>query len=52
MGLFGTMRKKATGEWRQLHNEDLHDLYFSRHIVSVIYPWKMIWTERSVAHME
>jgi hypothetical protein len=25
--LFGSNRDEATGEWRQLHNEELHDLY-------------------------
>jgi hypothetical protein len=27
--IFGTKRDEVTGEWRKLHNEDLHDLYSS-----------------------
>jgi hypothetical protein len=26
MGIFGPKREKVTGEWRKLHNEELHDL--------------------------
>jgi hypothetical protein len=25
--LFGSKRDEATGVWRKLHNEELHDLY-------------------------
>jgi hypothetical protein len=25
--IFGPKRDKVTGEWRKLHNEELHDLY-------------------------
>jgi hypothetical protein len=28
-GLFGAKRDEVTGEWRKLHNEELHELYFS-----------------------
>jgi hypothetical protein len=34
--LFGPKRDEATGEWRKLHNEELHDLYSSPTIVRVI----------------
>jgi hypothetical protein len=34
--MFGPKRDKVTGEWRKLHNEDLHDLYSSPTIVLVI----------------
>jgi len=33
--IFRRMRDKVTGEWRKLHNEELHDLY-SPNIVRVI----------------
>jgi hypothetical protein len=26
-GIFGPKRDEGTGEWRKLHNEELHDLY-------------------------
>jgi hypothetical protein len=30
--IFGCRRDKITGEWRQLHNEELNDLYPSPNI--------------------
>jgi hypothetical protein len=35
-GLFGPKRDEVTGEWRKLHNEELHDLNCSTNIVRVI----------------
>jgi hypothetical protein len=35
-GMFGPKKDKVTGEWRKLHNEELHDLYCSPNIVRVI----------------
>jgi hypothetical protein len=35
-GIFGAKRAEVTGEWRKLHNEELHDLYCSSNIVRVI----------------
>jgi hypothetical protein len=26
-GIFGAKRDKVTGEWRKLHNKELHNLY-------------------------
>jgi hypothetical protein len=31
---FGPKRDEMTGEWRKLHNEELHDLYSSASIIS------------------
>jgi hypothetical protein len=35
-GTFGPKRDEITGEWKKLHNEELHDLNSSTTIVSVI----------------
>jgi hypothetical protein len=34
--IFGPKRDEVTGEWKKLHNEELHDLYSSSNIVRVI----------------
>jgi uncharacterized membrane protein len=34
--IFGPKRDEVTGEWRKLHNEELHDLYSSPNTVRVI----------------
>jgi hypothetical protein len=34
--VFGPKRDEITGEWRKLHNEELHDLYSSPTVVWVI----------------
>jgi hypothetical protein len=34
--IFGRKRGDVTGGWRKLHNEELHNLYASPSIVSVI----------------
>jgi hypothetical protein len=34
-------RDDLTREWRRLHNEELHDLYYSPNIVGVISPRRM-----------
>jgi hypothetical protein len=31
--IFGPKRDEITGEWRKLHNEELHDLYSSPIVV-------------------
>jgi hypothetical protein len=47
-GIFGAKRDKVTGEWRKLHNEELHDLYCSPNMVQVIKSRKMRWVEHVV----
>jgi hypothetical protein len=34
--VLGPKRDEVTGEWRKLHNEELHELYSSPNIVRVI----------------
>jgi hypothetical protein len=41
--VFGAKRDGVAGEWRKLHNEELHDLYCSPSIVWVIKLRKMRW---------
>jgi hypothetical protein len=33
-----------TGEWRELHNKELRDLYSSPSIIRIIKSRRMIWT--------
>jgi hypothetical protein len=36
-------RDEVTGEWRKLHNEELHDLYSSPSTIRIIKSWGMRW---------
>jgi hypothetical protein len=49
--IFGPKRDGVTGGWRKLHNEELHDLYFSPSIIRIIKSRRMRW-EGHVARME
>jgi hypothetical protein len=35
-GIFRPKRGKVTGDWRKLHNEELHNLYSSPSIIRMI----------------
>jgi hypothetical protein len=48
--IFGPKRDEVTGEWRKLHNEELHDLYSSPSIIRRIKARRMRWA-RHVARM-
>jgi hypothetical protein len=48
--MFGSKRDEVTGGWRKPHNEELHGLYSSPSIVSVIKTRRMRWA-RHVACM-
>ena len=41
--VFGPKRDEVTGEWRELHNEELNDLYFSPNVIRVIKSRRMRW---------
>jgi hypothetical protein len=41
--IYRPKRDEVTGEWRTLHNEELHDLYSSPTIVRVIKSRKIGW---------
>jgi hypothetical protein len=42
--IFGRKRDEVTGGWRKLHNEELHNLYFSPNIIRMIKSRRMRWT--------
>jgi hypothetical protein len=41
--IFGPKRDELTGEWRKLHNEELHDLYSSPSIIRMMKSKRMRW---------
>jgi hypothetical protein len=45
--IFGPMRAEVTGDWRELHNEELHNLYSSSDII----PMKKSRTMRWAGHV-
>jgi hypothetical protein len=42
--IFGPKKDEVTGDWRKLHNEELHDLYSSPSIITIIKVKRMRWT--------
>jgi hypothetical protein len=41
--IFGTKREKVAGDWRRLHNEELHNLYASTIAIKMIKSRKSRW---------
>jgi hypothetical protein len=41
--IFGPKRDEVMGEWRKLHDEELHGLYFSPSIIIIINSRRMSW---------
>jgi hypothetical protein len=41
--IFGSKRDEVAGEWRNLHNEELHDLYSSPSIIRKMKAMRMRW---------
>jgi hypothetical protein len=46
--IFEPKRDEVTGGWRKLHNEELHNLYYSPSIIRMIKSMRMRWA----AHIE
>jgi hypothetical protein len=40
---FGPKRDEVTGDWRKLHNEELHNPYSSPDIIRIIKSRRMRW---------
>jgi hypothetical protein len=43
-GIFGPKRDEVTGEWRKLHNGELHNLYSSPDTIRQFISKKMRWS--------
>jgi hypothetical protein len=41
--IFGPRRNEVMGDWRKLHNEELHNLYSSPNIIRMIKSRRMRW---------
>jgi hypothetical protein len=44
--IFGPRRDEVTGDWRTLHNEELHNLYSLLNIIRMIMSRRMKWAGR------
>jgi hypothetical protein len=44
--IFGPKRDDVTGDWRKLHNEELHNIYSLRNIIRMIKSRRMRWAGR------
>jgi hypothetical protein len=42
-GIFGPKREEVEGDWRRLHNEELHNLYASPNIIRAMKSRMMRW---------
>jgi hypothetical protein len=42
--ILGPKRDEVAGEWRKLHNEELHDLYSSPSVITIIKSRRMSWS--------
>jgi hypothetical protein len=43
--IFGSKRDDVRGEWRKLHNGELHDLYFSPNIIRMMKSGRRRWAK-------
>jgi hypothetical protein len=44
---YGPKREDMAGDWRRLHNEELHNLYASPNIVSIIISGRLKWVRHA-----
>ena len=44
--IFGSKKEEFMGEWKRVHNEELHGLYSSRNIIQVIKSRRMRWARQ------
>jgi hypothetical protein len=42
--IFGSKRNEIMGDWRKLHNEELHNLYSLPSIIRMVKSGRMRWT--------
>jgi hypothetical protein len=49
--IFEPERDEVTGEWRKLHNEELHNMYSAPSIIRMIMSRRMRWS-RHVARID
>jgi len=42
--IFGLKSQEVTGDWRRLHNKELHNLYASPNIIRVMKSRRRRWT--------
>jgi hypothetical protein len=47
--IFRPKGDEATGDWRKLHNEELHNLYSSPNIIRMIKSRRMRWAGHAAA---
>jgi hypothetical protein len=45
--IFGPKRDEVTGVWRKLHNEELHNLYYSPSIIRMMKSRRMGWARHA-----
>jgi hypothetical protein len=50
--IFGSKRDEVTGDWRKLHNGELHNLYSSPNIIRMIKSWSMRWVGHVLTQTE
>jgi hypothetical protein len=50
--IFGQKRDEVTGDWRKLHNEELHNLYSSPSIIRMMKSWRIRWAGRGSCGQE